>query len=169
VVLSHSGGGALIKGGTGGGVLQCWRRRERVRRTPFVSHDARRTGLLRRWGLDAGVARTSSGEAVRRPGDSVDRLGGELGGSDAWSRWRRKMGRKGGDVSGRWLFMVTWWHGWRGKRGQGSRVRRRVEGKTGKREGALGAAGDSLGGRHQSPDGGRWQRHCRVTGEGGGV
>jgi hypothetical protein len=36
------------------------------------------------------VAQTSGGEAVRRPGDDADRLGGELGGNDALSGWRRK-------------------------------------------------------------------------------
>jgi hypothetical protein len=40
-------------GGIGGGVLHCWRGRERVRRTPLASHDARRTGLPRRRRLDA--------------------------------------------------------------------------------------------------------------------
>jgi hypothetical protein len=41
------------------------------------------------------VARSSVGEAVRRPGDGADRLGGELGGGGARSRWRGKTGRKG--------------------------------------------------------------------------
>jgi hypothetical protein len=55
--MSYGGGGTPITGGTGGGILQCRRRRERVRRTPLVSHDARRIGLPRRRRLDAGVAR----------------------------------------------------------------------------------------------------------------
>jgi hypothetical protein len=47
-----------------------------------------------------GVARTSGGEAVRRPGDGMDRLSGELGGSGARSGWRRKKERKGSEVGG---------------------------------------------------------------------
>jgi hypothetical protein len=42
--MSNDGGGAPVMGGVGGVVLQCWRRRERVRCTPIETHDARRTG-----------------------------------------------------------------------------------------------------------------------------
>jgi hypothetical protein len=77
-VMSNIGGGALVTGGIGGVVLQCRRRRERVRHMPIESHDAQRTGSPRRRKIDAG-----GGEAVRRPEDSADRLGGELGGSGA--------------------------------------------------------------------------------------
>jgi hypothetical protein len=38
-----------------------------------------------------------------------------------------------------------------------------------KREGATGAMGDSSGGRHQPPTGGRGRHRCRATGEGGGA
>jgi hypothetical protein len=108
-----------------------------VKRTPLVSHDARRTGLLRRRRLDAGVTRTSGSEAMRRPGDGADRLGGELGGSGTRSRWRRKMGRKGG----RGRRPAAFYGGpvARAKRNKGgaggSGVRHRVEGKMGRREG----------------------------------
>jgi hypothetical protein len=52
------------------------------------------------------VTQTSGGEAVRRPGDGVDRLGGELGGSGVRSGWRRKKERKGSEVGGQQLFKV---------------------------------------------------------------
>jgi hypothetical protein len=87
-MMSHGGGDAPVTGGAGGRVLQCQMRRERVRRTPLASHDARRTGLPRRRRLDAGMARTSGGEAVRRPGDGTDRLSGE--------RMEKKNGEKRG-------------------------------------------------------------------------
>jgi hypothetical protein len=78
-----------------------------VRRTPLASHDARGTGLLRRQRLDAGGGTwTFGGEAMRRPGDVLDRLDGELGGSSAWSGRRRKTKRKGSEVSSRWLLKV---------------------------------------------------------------
>jgi hypothetical protein len=54
--MSHGGRGAPVTGGAGGGVLQHRRRGEKVRCTPLVSHDARRTqitkgaeGRRRRW------------------------------------------------------------------------------------------------------------------------
>jgi hypothetical protein len=49
------------------------------------------------------------------------------------------------------------------------RVWLRVEGKTGKREGAPGVAGDSSGGRHQPPADRHGKRRCHATGEGGGA
>jgi hypothetical protein len=76
--MSNIGGGALVMGGIGGVVLQCRRRRERVRHTPIESHDARRTGSPRKRKIDTG-----GGEAVRRLEDGADRHGGELGGSGA--------------------------------------------------------------------------------------
>jgi hypothetical protein len=51
--MSHGGKGTLVMGSVGGGVLQCWRRKERVRCTPIESHDVRRAGSLRRRGCDA--------------------------------------------------------------------------------------------------------------------
>jgi hypothetical protein len=48
--MSYSGEGTPVMGG----VLQCRRGKERVRRTPLASHDARRTGLSRRQRLDTG-------------------------------------------------------------------------------------------------------------------
>jgi hypothetical protein len=78
--MFNVGGGAPMMGGV---VLQCWRRRERVRRTPIESHNAQRTGSPRRQKIDTG-----SGEAVRRPEDATDRLGGELGDNGAQSGWR---------------------------------------------------------------------------------
>jgi hypothetical protein len=61
--MSHGGRGAPVTGNAGGGVLQHRRRREKVRRTPLVSHDAWRTrrtegaeGRRRRW-LDLLVVR----------------------------------------------------------------------------------------------------------------
>jgi hypothetical protein len=52
--------------------------------------------------------------------------------------------------AGRWLtpFVAAQRCGREEKGAGGSGVRRRVEGKTGKREGAPGVAGDSSGGRH---------------------
>jgi hypothetical protein len=52
--MSNGGGGASVTAGVGGGVLQCRRRRERVRHMPIKSHDARKTGSSRRRGIDAG-------------------------------------------------------------------------------------------------------------------
>jgi hypothetical protein len=52
--MFNGGGAAPVMGGISGAVLQCWKRRERVRRTPIVSHDARRTGSPRRRKIDAG-------------------------------------------------------------------------------------------------------------------
>jgi hypothetical protein len=52
------------------------------------------------------VTQTSGGEAVRRPGDGVDRLGGELGGSGVRSGGRRKTERKGSEVGGQQLLKV---------------------------------------------------------------
>jgi hypothetical protein len=114
--------------------------------------------------------RRRGGEAVRRPRDGADRLGGELGGNGARSGWRSKTGRKGGEVGGRRLFMAARWRGWRGKTGRGSGVRHRMDGKTGKREGAgAGATGDSSGDQHQPSAGGHGWRRCRATGEGDGA
>jgi hypothetical protein len=55
------------------------------------------------------------------------------------------------------------------KKGWGSGVWRRVEGKMGQREGGPGAAGNNLGGQHRPPAGGHGWHRCRVTGEGGGA
>jgi hypothetical protein len=41
------------------------------------------------------VARSSGGEAVRRPGDGTERLSGELGGGSAQSGRRGKRGQRG--------------------------------------------------------------------------
>jgi hypothetical protein len=99
--MSNSGGGAPVMGGIVGRVLQCRRRRERMRCTPIASHDAQRTDSPRRRKSTPVVAQTSGGEAVRRPGDDVDRLSRELGGSGAWSRWRRKQrGREARSAAG---------------------------------------------------------------------
>jgi hypothetical protein len=153
--MSHSGGGAPVMGGTGGGVLQCRRRRDRVRRTPLMSHDT-------------GVARASYGEAVRRPGDGVDRLSGELGGSGARSGWRRKMERKGSEVGGRWLLKALGCAGRRGKKEGGPGFGARG-GENGEERGGPGVEGDNSCGRHRPPAGGRGWRQCCATGEGGGV
>jgi hypothetical protein len=132
--MSHGASGASLMGGTGGRVLQCQRGRERVRRTPLVSHDARRTGLPRRRRLDAGgglVFRWRGGEAI----------GGRHG--EAWwgarRRWRTEwMGKKNGEKRGAGstvALMAARWRGRRGKRSRGSGVRRHMDGKMGKREG----------------------------------
>jgi hypothetical protein len=93
--MSHGRGGAPITGGISGGVLQCLRRRERVRCTPLVSHDAERTGLPRRQRLDAGVPR--GGEATegrrrqawwgagrQRRAERMEKQNGEKGGRGRW-------------------------------------------------------------------------------------
>jgi hypothetical protein len=72
--MSHGGGDDPVKGGAGGGVLQHQRRGEKVRRTPLVSHDARRTQLTE--GAEGRRQRWRGGEVT---GDSVDRLGGGAG------------------------------------------------------------------------------------------
>jgi hypothetical protein len=115
--MSHGASGASLMGGTGGGVLQCQRGRERVRRTPFVSHDARRTGLPRRRRLDAGgglVFRWRGGEAIE----------GRHG--EAWwgarRRWRTEwMGKKNGEKRGAGSTVALMAARWRGRRGKGSR------------------------------------------------
>jgi hypothetical protein len=105
--MSNIGKGAPVMGGVGGVVLQCQRRRESVRRTPIESHDARRTGSPRRQKIDAG-----GGEVVRQSEDGADMLSGELGGSGGQSGWRRKMERKGSEVSGWRLLKVLGGTGW---------------------------------------------------------
>jgi hypothetical protein len=82
------------------------------------------------WLIDEAETRRQGGEVVSRPGNGADRLGGELGGGGARSRWRRKNGEKRGARSAVAL-LAGRWHGRRGKRG--SRVRRRMEGKMGER------------------------------------
>jgi hypothetical protein len=52
--MSNGGGGATVMGGVSGRVLQCRRRKERVRHTPIESHDTRRAGSPGRRGCDAG-------------------------------------------------------------------------------------------------------------------
>jgi hypothetical protein len=52
--MSNSGGGAPVMGGISGMVLQCWGRREMVRRMPIESHDAWRTDSPRRRKIDVG-------------------------------------------------------------------------------------------------------------------
>jgi hypothetical protein len=85
--MSHSGGGAPVMGGTGGGVLQCRRRRDRVRRTPLVSHD------------------TGGGSGFRWRGSEA--TGGRRGQSQ-WGAWRQRrterMEKKNGEKGerGRW-------------------------------------------------------------------
>jgi hypothetical protein len=79
--MSHGGGGAPIMGGAGGRVLQCRRGRERVRRTPLVSHDARRTGLPR--SVAALMAARWCGRRGKR-GQGVQ--GSTLHGGGKWGR-----------------------------------------------------------------------------------
>jgi hypothetical protein len=88
--MSHSGKGAPV---TGGKVLQCRRRRERVRRTPLVSHNARRTSLPRRWRLNAGVGQTSGGEAT---GGRRRQAQWGAGRQRRAERMEKKNGEKGG-------------------------------------------------------------------------
>jgi hypothetical protein len=67
-----------------------------VRRTPLVSHDARRTRLIEGGGRSTPeVARSTDGEVVRRRGMARISSVGELGGSGARSGWRRKWRRRG--------------------------------------------------------------------------
>jgi hypothetical protein len=136
--MSHGGGGASVMGVTGGGVLQCQRRRDRVMRTPLASHDAQRAGLPRRQRLDAGVAQTSGGEKVRRPGDGADRLSGELGAAARGADGEEKRRERGARSVARRLFMAARWCGRRGKRGRGSGVGATWRAGTGKREGGPG-------------------------------
>jgi hypothetical protein len=80
--------------------------------------------------LTPGVAQSFGGEAVRRPGNGADRLGGG-------ARMEKKKWGEGGQ--GRWptaFFMTARWRGEKKKKGRGSVVRSCVEGETGKREGA---------------------------------
>jgi hypothetical protein len=127
-------------------------------------------GLTYRGGGDSmpGVARTSGGEAVRRSGDGADRLGGELGGGSEWSGWRRKTGRKG-DRGRRWLLWQPGGAGREEKGAAGPGFGAVWRGKTGEREGAPCAAGDSSDGQHRPPAGGHRWRRFRGTGEGGGA
>jgi hypothetical protein len=55
------------------------------------------------------------------------------------------------------------------KGGQGVQGRRCVEGGNGEESGGPGRGGDSSGGRHQPPAGGRGWRYCRAIGEGDGA
>jgi hypothetical protein len=84
-----SGEIALMTGGDGGVALQYRGGRGKVRRMTIGSHDARRSGTPRRWKPKLAVARTPDDEAVRRPEDGADKLGGETSGGGTWSRWRR--------------------------------------------------------------------------------
>jgi hypothetical protein len=65
--------------------------------------------------------------------------------------------------------MVARWRGVKRKKAGGPRLRRRVEEKIEKREGAPGAAGDNSSGRHRPPADEHGRRSCRAIGEGGGV
>jgi hypothetical protein len=63
---------------------------------PIESHDARRTASPRWRKIEAAVAWTPGGKAVRRPKDDADRLG-ELGISSARSGWRGRGARLAAD------------------------------------------------------------------------
>jgi hypothetical protein len=120
--MSHGGGGAPVTGGTGGGILQHRKGKERVRRTPLASHDARRTGLSRRRRLDAGggsIFRCRGGEATRE-------WRGQAQWGEAGRQWRleqteKKNGRRGARSAVSGFFLVAQWHVRGGKRGQGVR------------------------------------------------
>jgi hypothetical protein len=62
------------------------------------------------------VARSSGGEAVRRPGNSVDRLSGGAGRRRRAEQTEKKNGEKGGEVGGRRLFL--WRPGGAARRGK---------------------------------------------------
>jgi hypothetical protein len=90
---------------------------------------------------EAAAHRADGEEKQGEKGSEVG--GGSYGGPVA--RAERKMGAGGPGFSAAW------------------------RGKTGEREGAPDAVGDSSGGRHWPPSGGRGWRRCRATGEGGGA
>jgi hypothetical protein len=114
--MSNGGGGAPMTGGIGGGVLQCRRRRERVRRTPITSHDAQWTGSPRRRKIDADGGsdfRWRGGEATRGRRRQA-RWGA---GRQQRAEWmEEKTERKGSEVGGRRLLKALECTGRRGKK-----------------------------------------------------
>jgi hypothetical protein len=115
-MMSNGGGGAPVTGGVGGGVLQCRRRRERVRRTPIESHDAQRTGSPRRRKIDVGGGSDfwwGGGEATGgRRGQA------RWGAGRQWriERMEKKTERKGSEVGDRRLLKALGCVGGEGKR-----------------------------------------------------
>jgi hypothetical protein len=124
-------------------------------------------GSAYRGGVDStlGVARTFGCEAVRRPGDGTDRIGGELGGSGVRSGRRRKIERKGSEVGGWWLLRVLRCTGGEGKRRgvQGSAPR---GGENGEERGGPGRSGGQLGWPASAP--GRWAQAAPLPRKSGG-
>jgi hypothetical protein len=124
-------------------------------------------GSAYRGGVDStlGVARTFGCEAVRRPGDGTDRIGGELGGSGVRSGRRRKIERKGSEVGGWWLLRVLGCTGGEGKRRgvQGSALR---GGENGEERGGPGRSGGQLGWPTSAP--GRWAQAAPLPRKRGG-
>jgi hypothetical protein len=85
------------------------------------------------------VARSSGGEAVRRPGNGVDRLGGGAGRRRRAEQTEKKNGENGGEVGGRRLFfLAARWRDAKRKNARGSRGSAPRGGENGEERGGPG-------------------------------
>jgi hypothetical protein len=154
-----------VTGGIGGMVLQCWGRRETVRRMPIESHDAWRTDSPRRRKIDVG-----GGSDVRWRGGEV--TGGRR--RQAWwgvGRQRRveRMEKKNGEERerGRWHAAFEGARGCRAVREKGGgSARCRVGAKEGGRGGPAQWSAVQSGPRPSSVGGSAVVRQRRAVGRG---
>jgi hypothetical protein len=124
------------------------------------------------WGGGGGAAtvenasrdRDDPGVQGRRTESRVDGGGGSV-----LERGSEEVGRKGERDGGRWL-LTALGRATEGKRGrQGVRVWASRGGQKREERGGPSTMGDSSGGQHRPPAGGRMRRRCRTIVEGGGT